>query len=342
MQAESSSTTVVSALRFHALVVFSYSNFTYGLVSPTYWSTIEITVGILCVCLPTIRPFFRAIGRKFRLITTLTPRKDYDSYDLSDRPRYESATVDSENPKAAFVPKKYESTFATDVKSGMESSRPDSSTIGIPYARHGGALSRLESVITRDSYSNQRAGTGTVSRLDSVATRDSFNRQRGAMGGLSSEADRESYNRVESTIPSGFTSTAPRDSYNQQRTTMGGIDSVGTRDQYASGSESIPIGFNLGAPEEAYNPHAGTVSRMPSVFTQDSYNGREMTIPSAFDSMPPPPSGDYERSEGMVENRTEAVPSSTGLVGTDSSRASTGYTYQPTKQLGLFIPSYQK
>ncbi|ROT43748.1 CFEM domain-containing protein [Sodiomyces alkalinus F11] len=48
--------TVVSALRLQSLVIFgASSNATWEFYSVSVWSTIEITVGIMCACLPSIR-----------------------------------------------------------------------------------------------------------------------------------------------------------------------------------------------------------------------------------------------------------------------------------------------
>lgn len=55
----SHSVTVVSILRLHALVHFAASsNVTWEFYDVSMWSTIEICVGIMCTCMPTVRMLF--------------------------------------------------------------------------------------------------------------------------------------------------------------------------------------------------------------------------------------------------------------------------------------------
>jgi hypothetical protein len=51
-----SSVTVVSILRLQSLLIFGASdNATWEFFDVSLWSTIEISVGIMCVCLPAVR-----------------------------------------------------------------------------------------------------------------------------------------------------------------------------------------------------------------------------------------------------------------------------------------------
>jgi hypothetical protein len=48
--------TVISIVRLYALVIFSRSsNLTYDYFDVSIWSSVEVTVGIICTCMPTIR-----------------------------------------------------------------------------------------------------------------------------------------------------------------------------------------------------------------------------------------------------------------------------------------------
>jgi hypothetical protein len=48
--------TVISIIRLHSLVIFSSSdNVTYDYFDVSIWSSIEVTVGVICSCMPTIR-----------------------------------------------------------------------------------------------------------------------------------------------------------------------------------------------------------------------------------------------------------------------------------------------
>ena len=52
----SHSVTVVSIIRLHALVTFAQStNATWDNFPVSLWSTVEINVGIMCTCMPTLR-----------------------------------------------------------------------------------------------------------------------------------------------------------------------------------------------------------------------------------------------------------------------------------------------
>ena len=48
--------TIVSGLRLQSLIVFAKSsNSTWDYYDVCLWSTIEVTVGVMCTCLPTVR-----------------------------------------------------------------------------------------------------------------------------------------------------------------------------------------------------------------------------------------------------------------------------------------------
>lgn len=55
--------TIISILRLHSLVKFTTdtSNPTWDFTSITMWSSIEVTVGIICACLPSLRLFLARI-----------------------------------------------------------------------------------------------------------------------------------------------------------------------------------------------------------------------------------------------------------------------------------------
>ncbi|KAM0425958.1 hypothetical protein ACHAPT_008897 [Fusarium lateritium] len=65
--------TIVSIIRFQALVHFGKSmNKTWELYNVSVWSTIEITVGIMCACLPTIRV---VLVRIFPILSTSSAQR---------------------------------------------------------------------------------------------------------------------------------------------------------------------------------------------------------------------------------------------------------------------------
>ena len=69
------SVTVVSILRLRSLVSFANShNPTWDNYSVTLWSVIEINVGIICACMPTLRI---ALARAFAVFRETTVRTQY-------------------------------------------------------------------------------------------------------------------------------------------------------------------------------------------------------------------------------------------------------------------------
>lgn len=65
------SVTIVSILRLQSLVTWGNSkNPTYEEWAIVYWSTIEVNVGMICTCLPTLRLVLVRIFPRFRGNTT--------------------------------------------------------------------------------------------------------------------------------------------------------------------------------------------------------------------------------------------------------------------------------
>ncbi|KAK2016002.1 CFEM domain-containing protein [Colletotrichum eremochloae] len=57
--------TIVSVVRLRSLIVFANSqNITWDYTEAAFWSTIELHVGIICACLPSLRSLFMALGVK--------------------------------------------------------------------------------------------------------------------------------------------------------------------------------------------------------------------------------------------------------------------------------------
>ncbi|KAI5219526.1 hypothetical protein E4T46_06695 [Aureobasidium subglaciale] len=55
--------TFVSVVRLHSLIVFANSqNITWDYNDAAWWSTVEIHVGIICACLPSVRALFVSLG----------------------------------------------------------------------------------------------------------------------------------------------------------------------------------------------------------------------------------------------------------------------------------------
>lgn len=57
--------TIVSIVRLRSMIRFANSqNITWDYMDIAYWSTIELHVGIVCACLPSLRSLFVALGAK--------------------------------------------------------------------------------------------------------------------------------------------------------------------------------------------------------------------------------------------------------------------------------------
>ncbi|EFQ33760.1 CFEM domain-containing protein [Colletotrichum graminicola] len=57
--------TIVSVIRLRSLILFANSqNITWDYTEAAWWSTVEIDVGIICACLPSLRSLFIALGVK--------------------------------------------------------------------------------------------------------------------------------------------------------------------------------------------------------------------------------------------------------------------------------------
>lgn len=70
--------TVVSILRLQSLVQFANSmNPTWDNLAVTLWSTVEINVGIICVCMPSLRVLLVRIFPKFLGTTRNTSANEY-------------------------------------------------------------------------------------------------------------------------------------------------------------------------------------------------------------------------------------------------------------------------
>jgi hypothetical protein len=72
-RAPSPSITIVSILRLRSLVSFTFhlTNPTYDYFDVVMWSSVEINVGIICVCLPTLRLLLVTIWPKLASSSTL-------------------------------------------------------------------------------------------------------------------------------------------------------------------------------------------------------------------------------------------------------------------------------
>ncbi|MBE3041213.1 hypothetical protein IMZ48_01225 [Candidatus Bathyarchaeota archaeon] len=84
----SPSVTVLSILRLHSLIEFakSESNATWYNADVTKWSVIEIGVGTVCACMPTVR---MALVRTFRIFRdTKTGYSDYNKKPSNRRSSY--------------------------------------------------------------------------------------------------------------------------------------------------------------------------------------------------------------------------------------------------------------
>ncbi|RDW91582.1 hypothetical protein BP5796_02747 [Coleophoma crateriformis] len=54
--------TIISIMRLDSLLAFgSSTNITWVYVPVSYWTTIEIYVGIICVCMPAIQPLLKKV-----------------------------------------------------------------------------------------------------------------------------------------------------------------------------------------------------------------------------------------------------------------------------------------
>lgn len=100
MKADRTSVTVVSALRLHSLVFFANSiNPTWDEWPVALWSTIEINVGLMCACLPTLRLILvRMWPRVFG--STLSTVSDSHATNTSVSPRRAKTRVASVDTEA--------------------------------------------------------------------------------------------------------------------------------------------------------------------------------------------------------------------------------------------------
>jgi len=72
---------IISILRVTSFDYDTIGYYSYKIIETATWSSIEQSVGIICACLPTLRPFFRWLSGSLRKDT-----KNRDSA-LSDFPR---------------------------------------------------------------------------------------------------------------------------------------------------------------------------------------------------------------------------------------------------------------
>ena len=79
---------VVSVLRLYALITLDRSQDpTWEQPATAYWSAIELNVGIVCGCLPTLRPLVNKIApRLFTLKSTMRSQPPYGSHGNSGYP----------------------------------------------------------------------------------------------------------------------------------------------------------------------------------------------------------------------------------------------------------------
>lgn len=79
------------------------------MAEPGVWTAVEVYVGIICVCLPAIRPFFRAI-RHAIFGETQKPGYCYDDVGFSGRARPSVSGIASSNDTKVGVMSRSEST----------------------------------------------------------------------------------------------------------------------------------------------------------------------------------------------------------------------------------------
>jgi len=69
------SITIVSAIRLNSLFLFAKTeNLTWDGTTTAAWSLIELNVGIVCACMPSMRALFANLGVKFMGSTTAGSR----------------------------------------------------------------------------------------------------------------------------------------------------------------------------------------------------------------------------------------------------------------------------
>jgi hypothetical protein len=101
------SVTIVSILRLRSLITFGKdsSNISWSYLEVSTWSTIEITVGIICVCMPTLRLLLVRLFPKI-FATTRNAYAKYGSTERSNgrfsrgQSRMVSATGSSNAPRS--------------------------------------------------------------------------------------------------------------------------------------------------------------------------------------------------------------------------------------------------
>ncbi|KAJ5520418.1 hypothetical protein N7463_000871 [Penicillium fimorum] len=74
---------IISILRIVSFELAVISDPTYTSISPATWSSAEQSVGIICACLPTLRPLFRRLYGSSRAATSIDNSSASDSQDRS-------------------------------------------------------------------------------------------------------------------------------------------------------------------------------------------------------------------------------------------------------------------
>jgi hypothetical protein len=69
---------MTTVLRFHALYIASVStDITYDNVGAATWSAVELNVGIICACIPAMRPLINLVFPRLLSTTRTDPGSNY-------------------------------------------------------------------------------------------------------------------------------------------------------------------------------------------------------------------------------------------------------------------------
>ena len=160
--------TIISIVRLASLVQFrSSSNLTYDYAGTSLWSTVEVAIGIMCACMPSMRLILVRIYPKIFGSTAKSSRNGYNSQGYPHNNTTSGAVTSSKNRSTA-----------------QGSWKPRFSKKGSGVHGGAGGMERIDSM---DDVMELRSGGGVKTEISSSRTSDSddgVHRVKEAQGGI--------------------------------------------------------------------------------------------------------------------------------------------------------------